>query len=225
MSEGGNEGLDGLLMGNVAEDVTENDEQIAARIAAAQAKIAKIRKQENKAKNYDHILAKLVPILGKVELDFVIFCIDHEVPSLTILSVLSILRAEAEKACHEEFHKYIEEKADFSMAQFKNRKVEDKVATWWTFIVGADMMSDTIRLKQAYGKEEFAQKFPRFMAFFLHKYLKTNHQDQYDEGALIKILKGYAERLFEVEEALELELVSDAAQLEIEKRKVEREEE
>ena len=184
-AEGGGEGLDGLLMGNVSEDVTESDEQIAARVAAAQARIAKIRKQEKKAKGHDKTLAQIIPMLTKVELDFVIFCIDHEIPSLTILAVLSILHDEAEQACHEEFHKYIEEKADFSMAKFKDKKVEEKVATWWTFLVGADMTSDTVRLKDAYQNESFSGKFPRFMAFFLQQYLKDNHKDSYDEEALV----------------------------------------
>ncbi len=141
-------GLEDMMLGNVSEDVSESDEQIQARIAAAQQKIAQIKKDEGSAKCFDGELARILNTLTRESLEFVIFLIDHEVPSLTVLSMLSIESSEAGKVCYTEFHQYIKEAADFSIVKFKDSKIEERVSLWWTFIFAANHVSKTTKLNE-----------------------------------------------------------------------------
>ncbi len=198
-------GLDDLMMGDVSEDVKESDEAFKARVAAAHARMAKVKKQEGRAKGHDHSLAKLIRSLSKDELDLVIFCVDHEVPSLTVLALLSVFNQEAGKICHEEFHRYIEEKADFSLAKFGNKKAEAEISLWWTFIVGADLTSDTVKLQHLQGNKKFVKHFSHFLSVLLRKFLHHYKIDEFDIKALEKIVTDYQKELFGVVEDLDEE--------------------
>ena len=56
-------GLDDLLMGNVGEGSEETSEQLIARIAAAQARLAAVKKDEKKSSVHDRQLAQIIKYL------------------------------------------------------------------------------------------------------------------------------------------------------------------
>jgi len=82
--------LEDMMMGNVSEEASESSEKIAARLAAAQKKIAAVKRDEKKSHGFDEKLSKILPKFSVVLLDFVIFLIDKEVPSCTILAMISV---------------------------------------------------------------------------------------------------------------------------------------
>ncbi|NJP03948.1 hypothetical protein HC823_01630 [Candidatus Gracilibacteria bacterium] len=136
-AESGAEGLDDLLMGNVAEGSEETSEQLAARIAAAQARLAKVQKDEATAKGFDTHLVKLIKNIGSDWIDFIAYLINKDVPSLTILAFFSVISDDAAALCFNEFkstHKPLEE-IDLSPAQLENQKVVDRLHYWWKFIL------------------------------------------------------------------------------------------
>ncbi len=188
-------GLEDLMMGQVSEEAKESDEQIQARIAAAQAKLAKIRKDESKAKNFDDILAKLIPNLAGNHLEMVIFFINHEVPSLTILAILSIGNDEAGKVCFVEFQEQIKHKADFSSAKLP-AKADEKVSYWWTFIYAADHVTTVTRLKDLRENVDFVKKCSHYLGVLLHEFLINNKIENFNQNALKKILKQYETQIF-----------------------------
>ena len=125
-------GLDDLMMGNVSEEASESDEKIQARIAAAVARLRKIKKDSKKSHGFDEALAKILRQLTPTQLDDVIFLIDHEIPSLTILAILSLVNDGAGKICYAEFEAQIKHKADFSNAGLPATQ-EERVSYWWDF--------------------------------------------------------------------------------------------
>jgi hypothetical protein len=189
-------GLDDLMMGNVSEEVSESDEQIAARIAAAQQRIAAIKKDEQKASVFDEKLAKILSTFSSDLLDFVIYLIDNEVPSLTILAMVSLASNSAGKICYDEFHQYIAEPADFSLAQIENSQVEERISLWWTFIFAADHISKTIKLHDFREKDEFIRRISKQFSEMLKRYLIENQVEQFNDKALKKLLKKYADAAF-----------------------------
>ena len=195
MAENAPDGLDGMMMGNVSEEVAESDEQIQARIAAAAAKVAQIQKDESTAHSFDDQLAKLIPQLSPQQLDFVIFMVDHEVTSLTILAFLSIVNDEAGKICYVTFEKDIKQKADISTVGF-SAEVENKVSYWWTFIYAADHVSKTTRLKELKSNTKFVQEVSRYSVQFLHQFLQSVQADDFSDAQLKKILQRYQGGLF-----------------------------
>lgn len=196
------DGLDGLLMGNVSEEVSESNEQFQARIAAAQAQLQKVQKDEKKAQIFDIQLAKIIPTLPNDLLRMVIFGVNREVPSLTILAFLSLVIDEAGRICYQEFHKYIEEPADFSMVRFESPQVQDKFSWWWTFIVGADHVSTTIRLRDLRGDIDFVREISHFLSLLVEQFLKNYPEGVFDNAQLQHILKKYAQALFEESSSL-----------------------
>lgn len=195
MAENAPDGLEGLMMGNVSEDVGESDEQIQARIASAMAKVQQIKKDEASAYNFDEQLAKLIQSLNPQQLDFVIFMVDHEIPSLTILAFLSIVNNKAGQICYLAFEKDIKQRADISAAGLPI-EAENKVSYWWTFIYAADHTSKTTRLKELKHKEEFVKVVSRYFVIFLHQFLQTLKLDDFSDEQLKKILQRYQKGLF-----------------------------
>lgn len=192
----GGGGLEEALMGNVSEQASESNEAFAARIAAAQARVAQVKKDEKSAKDFDHHLAKLVPGLSPVMLDVVILLIDHDVPSLTILAVISIINKDAHDICHEVFHKHIDETANFADAKLP-AAVEQRISYWWTFIYGADHLSKTIELKSLKEEEAFLKKFSKYLTEMLQAYLIEKKVENFDDNELRKILMSYQVKIFE----------------------------
>lgn len=195
MSESAPDGLEGVMMGNVSEEAGESNEQIQARIAAATAKVQQIKKDESAAHSFDEQLAKLIQQLNPQQLDFVIFMIDHEVTSLTILAFLSIVNNEAGQICYLAFEKDIKQKADISAAGLP-AEAENKVSYWWTFIYAADHTSKTSRLKELKENVEFVKGVSRFSVMFLHQFLQTLQLDDFSDAQLKKVLQRYQKGLF-----------------------------
>jgi len=196
MSESVGENLDGLVMGEgVSEQASESDEKFKARVAAAQVKLKKIKKDESKAKNFDEKLAKIIGDLPMAHLQIVIFLIDHEVPSLTILAIISIVNDEAGKICYLEFEKHIETRADFAGAKLPS-EVEEKISYWWTFIHGADHMSHTLYLYSLQDNTEFVSRFSKYLGQLLREFLQTNEVIDFDQDKLKAIIARYQTEIF-----------------------------
>lgn len=196
MVEGGGENFEGLLMGNVSETTSETDEQFAQRVAAAQAKLQKVKKDEQKSKSFDHHLAKLIPTLSQNDLQFVIFLINHEVPSLTILALLSLHIDAAYEICYGEFHALIEEHADFSTAKIPTKEIEEKISWWWSFILASDHISPTLRLSALRDNTDFLKTFSQFLSHFLQQFLEQSHTPDFDQTQLKTVLQKYKDLLF-----------------------------
>ncbi len=195
MAENAPDGLEGLMMGNVSEEAGESSEQIQARIAAATAKVQQIKKDEAAAHNFDEHLANLIQGLSPQQLDFVIFMIDHEVPSLTILAFLSIVNNQAGQVCYLAFEKDIKQRADISAAGLP-AEAESKISYWWTYIYAADHTSKTSRLKELKDNAEFVTGISRYSVVFLHQFLQTLKLDDFSDEQLKKILQRYQKGLF-----------------------------
>lgn len=195
MAENAPDGLDGLMMGNVSEEVGESDEQIQARIAAAQARVQQIKKDESTAHNFDVQLGQLIKTLNAAELDFVIFMIDHEIPSLTILGFLSLVNNEAGKICYVAFEKDIKQRAEVAETGL-SAEAETKLSYWFTYIYAADHLSKVTRLKELKANPEFVQQLSRFLVQFLHTFLQTLELDNFSDTQLKKILQRYQQGLF-----------------------------
>jgi hypothetical protein len=196
MAQEGMSGLEDIMMGQVGEEVKESDEQIAARAAAAQKKIAAIKRDEKSAKSFDHKLAKIIPQLDVKILDFVIFLIDHEVPSLTALALITLANDKAGKICHVEFNQYIAETADFSIVKFADPEIEEKISLWWTFIFASDHVSTTTKLQSFRGNEAFVKRVSAEFSTMLKKFIIENKVEGFNESQLTKTLKKYADAAF-----------------------------
>ena len=195
--------LDNLVAGESSEGARESDGKVAARAAAAAKKIAGIKKDEKKSHQFDDKLAKILRSLSAEILDFVIFLIDHEIPSLTILAMISLASDAAGKICFAEFHKFIAEPADFSIAKFSDKKIEEKISFWWTFIFAADFCSRTIRLKNLRENKKFTQKISVEFSKILKNFLIAQKAEKFDAANLKKILQKYAAEIFAEKSAAE----------------------
>lgn len=197
MVEINNDGFEDLIMGGVSETVRESDEQFQARVAAAQAKLQKVKKDEQKAQGFDRHLAQLIPKMGKGLLDFVILLIDKGVPSLTILAFLSLAFNEAGKVCYQEFHPYVVERADFSSVGFKNTKNEEKVSWWWTFILAADHISKTIHLGDLKNDTKTIDFISRCLSNIVRQFLSQAEETTINEQRLMQLMQEYKDLLFD----------------------------
>jgi len=196
MSESIGDSLDGMVMGEgISEQASESDEKFKARVAATQVKLKKIKKDETKAKNFDHQLAKILPGITSAQLKIIIFLIDHEIPSLTILAIISIANDEAGKVCYMEFEKYIESRADFSKAKLPS-EIEEKVSYWWTFIHGADHVSNTVFLGDLKDNTEFISQFSKYLGQLLRDFLVKHEVRDFDEVQLKEIIQRYQKEIF-----------------------------
>lgn len=195
-AEAGGEQIDDLMMGSGAEVASESDEVFAERLRAAQQKIATIKKDEKKAKDFDQKLSKIIRNISSETLDFVVFLIDHNVPSLSILALIAIVNDDAGKICYQEFDKYIEERADFSIVKFGDEKVEEKISYWWTFILAAEHVSTTVKFKDLRNNEKFVLTMSKNLANLLIAFLRNNKITEFDKKGLKKMLAKYEEMIF-----------------------------
>ncbi|MCF7830745.1 hypothetical protein K9M41_01990 [Candidatus Gracilibacteria bacterium] len=187
--------LDDLMLGNVGEEVSESDEQFAVRLAAAQAKLAKIAKDEGQAKNFDDKLAKIIPRLSPHTLKLVVFLIDHDIPSLTVLAIIALESDEAAKICHGEFYKFISEPADFSTVKLA-KKLEEKMSFWWTFILAANQISMTTKLEELKKNASFTEFFSLEIIEMVKRFIVINKVEEFNKLALEKALEKYQKDLF-----------------------------
>lgn len=139
-------GLDDLLMGNVAEGSEETSEQIAARIAGAQARLAAVKKDEKKSSTHDRHLAQVIKKLPIELIPFVSWLINHEIPSLTILAILSLSHKPAEEVLNA---LDISVGQDNEIACFSNiphDALRQKLSHWAQRVATADGLSVTLQL-------------------------------------------------------------------------------
>lgn len=139
-------GLDDLLMGNVAEGSEETSEQIAARISSAQARLAAVKKDEKKSSKHDYQLAQVIKHLPLELIPFVSWLINHEIPSATILAILSLSNKPAADAL---------EKLDLSaggenesplFSKISHIALRTKLSNWSQLVVQIDEISVTVKL-------------------------------------------------------------------------------
>lgn len=195
-AESGPENLDSLMMGNVSEGSEETSESVADRIAAAQAKLTKVRKDEKKAHNFDEKLAKILQDLDYNIIDFIAFLINKEVPSLTILAVLSLVSNEAGKICFAEFHKIMDD--DFAIAPLlpNHKKEAQKIELWLKFIHKANLESKTLKLFVYRDNKEFVSRMSSETAKMLKNFLIKNNVLEFDEAKLKRALITYEKEIF-----------------------------
>lgn len=195
-AESGPENLDDMLMGNVSEGSEETFESIAARISAAQAKLAKVKKDEKQAHNFDDKLAKILKNFSYDLIDFVAFLIDKEVPSLTILAIISLANNEAGKICFAEFNKELDE--NFAIVQIlpNHQKEAHKIELWLKFINQANSVSKTLKLSIYKKNKEFVDRLSSETAKMLKDFLIKNKVLEFDEDKLKKALIKYEKEIF-----------------------------
>ncbi len=138
-------GLDDLMMGNVAEGSEETSEQIAARIAASQARLAAVKKDEGVATAHDGELARVVRTLPIGILRFVGWLIDKEVPSFTILAILAISNARAEELMKPTWEIANIDSLNF-LSEVHNKHIRTKISVWCQAIILVDRSSKVGRL-------------------------------------------------------------------------------
>jgi hypothetical protein len=195
-AESGPENLDDMLMGNVSEGSEETSESIADRIAAAQAKLAKVKKDEGEAQNFDDKLAKILKKFSYDLIDFVAFLIDKEVPSLTILAIISLASNEAGKICYTEFHKVIDDYYAIMPLLPSNKKEAQKIELWLKFINKANSVSKTLKLSIYRENKEFVARLSAETAKMLKEFLIKNKVAEFDEEKLKKALLKYEKEIF-----------------------------
>lgn len=139
-------GLDDLLMGNIAEGSEETSEQIAARISAAQARLAAVRKDEKKATVYDHNLAQVIKTIPIELIPFVSWLINHEIPSLTILALFSLSHKPAADVITSIEIPETGSEPSF-LAEIHHPALRTKISDWSRLVVAADRLSTTVRLE------------------------------------------------------------------------------
>ncbi len=187
--------LDDLMLGNVGEEIGESDEQFAVRLVAAQAKLAKIAKDEGRAKNFDDKLARIIPRLSTHTLKLVVFLIDHDIPSLTILAIIALESDGAAKICHGEFYEFISEPVDFSTVKL-TKALEEKMSLWWTFILAANQISSTTKLEELKKNESFTELVSLEIIEMVKRFIATNKVEEFNKLALEKTLEKYQKDLF-----------------------------
>ncbi|MBT3349549.1 hypothetical protein HN954_01190 [bacterium] len=193
MSEESVGGLDDLLMGDVSEGSEETQEQLAARISAAQAKLAAVQKDEKTSKNFDDQLAKILKKFSVAQIKFVAFLIDHEVPSLTILAMFSIDSDDAGKIAFAALEKSlpVDDRDEHLPTKFS-----EKISLWWRLISAADAESKTLKLADLRGNSGFTSRVGKEFPSMLSRFLNKNNVQDFDPEKLKKMLKKYEQKIF-----------------------------
>ena len=168
-------GLEDLMMGAASESASESDEQFQARLAAAQARMAKIAKDENKAKNFDAHLAKLIPACSsKGLLDLIILMINHDVPSFTTLGVLSLVIPKAKIIVTTELsEKTITDISRTIKLPFGKQAVQYQVTSWLACIHLTDKASTSIYLSGLANDSDFVKALTQYLTALLEAFLGT----------------------------------------------------
>ncbi len=140
-------GLDDLLMGNVTEGSEETSEQIVARISAAQARLAAVRKDEKKSTVHDRQLAQVIKSVPIELIPFISWLIDHNIPSLTILALFSLSHKPAADALTSIVEVPTTGNAPSFLTEIKHSALRTKISDWSRLVVAADRLSATVRLE------------------------------------------------------------------------------
>ncbi len=181
-------GLEDLLMGNVTEGSEETSEQLAARISAAQARLAAVKKDEKKATGDDRHLAKVVKYLSPSLLSFVSWMINQEIPSFTILALLSLSCRPAS-----EFMEKKIELGDYAVPEFltevSNKAIQRKIADWGTLVIAADHQSTTVYLGSLRLDSTKISRFEKGVRLIIETYW-LRATTEFDATALDKVARG-----------------------------------
>lgn len=190
------ESFEDLLMGNVSENVGEDNEAFDERLKQVQAALAKNAKDEKASKSFDGVLSKVIGGLPQGMIQFISFLLNHEVPSLTILAVLSLINEKARTACQKEFQRFVgEEGADFSGVGFSDKKVGELFSVWWTLMILADHHSLTTRLKDVDDKK-FHEAFWGQVDGMTNAYIERQEGLSYNSSLFEKKKKQYMGMLY-----------------------------
>lgn len=187
-------GLDDLLMGNVGEGSEETKEQIAARIVAAQAKIAALQKDEASAHGYDLKLAGVLKNVPFWIVEFVAWLLNHDVPSLTILALLTVVSDEAGQICFTAFTEAATE-SDERADVLPETPLRDRVRLWLRFVVAADRVSTTVQLTTLREDKDFTRKLSEQCVAML-EHAVTGSNQEVSRPDLEKIMKSAAAEWF-----------------------------
>lgn len=183
-------GLEDLMMGNVSEGSEETSEQIAARIAASQARIAAVKKDEQAASNADVYLAKVIKKLPLELLRFVAWMIDLEIPSFTILSILTLVSTDAKTVLRPVFEKTASDAISF-LGAIHNEKISGELTLWCRSIVMVDRQSNTVNLEVLKKDKAIHAKFAGGLRMILEDYLLVN-QAEFNPNILDTLAKDVA---------------------------------
>ena len=185
-------GLDDLLMGNVAEGSEETSEQIAARISSAQARLAAVRKDEKKSSGDDRHLAQVIKYLTPSLLPFVSWMINHELPSLTILAILSLSSRPAAEVI--EKHITLDDVAESAfLSAVSNKAIRGKISEWSALVIAADKESKTTHLEALHSDTEKMKDLAKGIGMILKIYwLRTS--SIHDEQELAAIAREFVKK-------------------------------
>jgi len=190
-------GLDDLLMGNVGEGSEETKEQNAARIAAAQARIAALQKDESSAHGYDLQLAGVLKNTAFWVVEIVAWLLNNDVPSLTILALLTVVSDDAGQICFTTFTEAATEPDDRANV-LQNTHLRDRVRLWLRFVVAADRASTTVQLKDFIENKDFVQEMSKHCVRLLESAVMASGE-QVSRQELEKIMHAAAADWFSPE--------------------------
>lgn len=191
MSENIGENLDSLMIGNASEGVSEaTSEEIAARAAATAKKMKQLRKDEGAAKEVDKQLAKILPTLSFSMLNFVAKMIDFHIPSLTILSCISLGKKERTDLCQAQLSTVpkIPVKHPLPKTLFQQKHIQGNIDLWWEQILQANSLSKTHRFFDLRANKDFVELISQGLAEILRNFLENQGEHSFDKKALEKVL-------------------------------------
>lgn len=198
MSESIGDNLDNLMAGDISEGVSEaTSEEIAVRAAAAAKKMKKLRKDEGAAKHVDAKLAKILPSLSFDVLTFVAKLIDFHIPSLTILTCISIGDESIEKLCQEclKDQKIVLENA-LPSTVFQDKAIATKIDFWWQYIIEADKLSKTSQFSDLKSDKNFITIVSQGLANILKTFLESHKEIQFNKKELEYVLNKRGGEIF-----------------------------
>jgi hypothetical protein len=152
-------GLDDLLMGNVTEGSEETSEQIAARISSAQARLAAVKKDEKKSSKHDYQLAQVIKHLPLELIPFVSWLINHEIPSLTILAILSLSQKPALDALNSFEISVGKDNASGLFSDISHSALREKLSQWSQLVLTVDQLSSTVQLHSLHKEQAKNSRF------------------------------------------------------------------
>ena len=180
--------LDDLVIGNVSEKARESGEKAAARSKAAAAKLKQIKKDESSTKNFDKILAKIIKNLDSEK--------DKEIPSLTILSILTLINELAKETCE---RAVMTKSKNDSALSIKNipKKILSEINLWIDLVYLSDRKSFDVCLKSFQKEQGFMSYLSTNFALIFKKFLeKNNFEEKITTTEISKILNFYKTKLF-----------------------------
>ena len=163
--------LEQLFVGGGAEKVAESDEVFSERARAAQARLKKAQRNEARDNKFDQSLAKIITDLDEELLNVVIFLIDHEVPSLTVLSLLSLEIQSAMEIVWEPLKDdlVLWEPAPEPEVPAKTEHIE-RWRHWLALILSADQSSFTVHFADKAEDQDFSKALYTILQRLNHRY-------------------------------------------------------